>query len=75
MAAGSRSLLLFNPALTALLCGKEDNEGDNDDEEQGDDCDEADLQRGPARLLGRFGGVGLRHLQVSSFSCQLYQIT
>lgn len=58
-------------ALTCLLCGKEDDERNDDDEKQGDNGNEADLQGGPAGLLSRFGGVGLCHSRVSSFGCQL----
>lgn len=69
------SLYFFFSALTSLLRGEEDDEGNDDDEEQGDDGNEADLQGGPAGLLRRFRGVGLRHSRVSSFCCRLYQLT
>lgn len=62
-------------ALTGLMCGEEDDEGNDDDEEQGDNGDKADLQGGPAGLFSRLGGVGLCHSQVSCFSCHLYQLT
>lgn len=64
---GGAAWVLSSAALTCLLRGKEDDECDDDDEEQGHDGDEADLQRGPARLLGRLGRGCLRHSRVSSF--------
>lgn len=67
--------VVFLSALTSLLRGEEDDKGNDDDEEQGDNGNEADLQGGPAGLLSRFGGVGLRHSRVSSFCCRLYQLT
>lgn len=57
--------------LTAFLGGEEDDEGHDDDEEQGDDGDQADLQGGPAGLLGQLWGVAFRHAQLSSFRCWL----
>lgn len=69
------SPLFSNSGLTSLLCGKQNDEGNDDDEEQGDDGNEPDLQGGPAGLLSRLGWVGLCHSQVSSFSCRLYQLT
>lgn len=69
------SHLQYQPSpLTSLLCGKQDDEGNNDNEKQGDDSDEADLQGGPAGLLSRLGGIGLCHSQVSS-CYRLYQLT
>lgn len=59
--------VLSSAALTCLLCGEEDDESDDDDEKQGDNGDEADLQGGPAWLLGRLGRVRLRHSRISSF--------
>lgn len=59
--------VLSSAALTCLLCGEEDDESDDDDEKQGDNGDEADLQGGPAWLLGRLGRGCLRHSRVSSF--------
>ena len=64
------------PVLTGLLRGEQHHERHHDDEEQGDDGDQADLQRGPAGLLGRLGVVGvLCHLQLSSVSRWLCQLT
>lgn len=59
--------VLSSAALTCLLRGEEDDESDDDDEKQGDNGDEADLQRSPAWLLGRLGRGRLRHSRVSSF--------
>lgn len=56
-------------ALTGLMCGKKDDEGDNYDEKQGNNSNEADLQGGPAGLLSRLWRVGFRHSRVFSFSC------
>lgn len=62
-------------SLTRLLCGKEDDEGNDDNEEQGDNSNEADLQGGPSELLSRLGGVSLCHSWHSFFNCRLYQLT
>ena len=65
-----------SPELTGLLRGEQSDERHHDDEEQGDDGDQADLQRGPAGLLGRLGVMGvLRHLQISSVRRWLCQLT
>lgn len=57
--------------LTFLMDGEEDNEGHDDDEEQGHDCDEADFQGGPAGLLTQFGMSGLGHSGLLCFSLML----
>lgn len=66
---------MFFRTLTSFLSGKEDDEGNYDDEEQRDNSNETNLKGGPAGLLCRFGGVGFCHSWVSSFTCQLYQLT